>query len=88
MGLMSDISCVYHSFVFIVFLFFNDEPDDDDSGSGLSGTCPFSFSGNSVHRVSASKSVGRVSGIFSVGQITEIFSCSKHLVVSNSEFLI
>ena len=58
--------------------FFDDESDDDGSGSGLSGTCPFSFSENYV---------GFVIGIFSFSQVNGIFSVNSfeyfHLVKSN-----
>ena len=57
MGLTSHLSCFYDVFLFSGLFFFDDESDDDGYGSGLSGTCSFSFSENSV---------GRVSGLFSV----------------------
>ena len=47
---------------------FDDKSDDDGSGSGLSGTCPFSFSENSV---------GRVSGLFSFSLVNGIFSSCR-----------
>ena len=43
---------------------FDDESENDGSGSGLSGTCNFSFSENSVGRVSGLVSFSRVIGIF------------------------
>ena len=49
--------------------FFNYDSDDGGSGSGLSGTCPFSFSENSVGRVSGIFSFSRVNGIFSFGRV-------------------
>ena len=73
MGLTSHISCVYDAFSsYCVSFFFNDESDDDGSGSGSYGTCSYSFSSeNSVGLVSGLFSVGRVSGIFSVNRITK-----------------
>ena len=53
------------------FFPFDDESDNDSSGSGSSGTCYFSsFSRNYVGRASGIFSVGRVSGIFSVGRVS------------------
>ena len=54
--------------------FFDDKSDDDGSGSGLSGTCPFSFSENSVCRVSGIFLFSRVIGILSFSQVNGIFS--------------
>ena len=51
---------------------FDDKSDNDGSGSGLSGSCPFLFSEISVDRVcvlsvnGVTKSGCRVSGIFLV----------------------
>ena len=41
-------------------IFFDAESNDDSSGSGLSGTCSFSFSEDSVDRVSGLFSFSRV----------------------------
>ena len=84
-------SCFCDSFFWCHFLFFDDESDDDlfddksdddSSGSGLSGTCPFSFS---------EKYVGHVSGLFSFRQVIGIFLFSWvigifHLVESLEYF--
>ena len=46
-------------------------------GFGLSGTCSFSFSENSVGCVSGQFSFSQVMGIFSCSQVIGIFSFSQ-----------
>ena len=50
--------------------FFDEDSEDDGYGSGLSRTCPVTFSKNSVGRVDGSNSVRRVSEIFFVGLVS------------------
>ena len=57
--------------------FFDDESVDDGFGSGLSGTCLFSFSENSVGYVSGLFLFSRVIVIFSFSRVIVIFSFSR-----------
>ena len=52
---------------------FDDESDNDCSVSGLSGMCPFSFSENSVSRVSGLFSFSQVIGTFHLVESLEFF---------------
>ena len=61
----------------MLLFFFDDDPGNDGSGSGSSGTCPFSFCKKIVGRVSGSNYVVRVSGSNYVGRVSGIFSFSR-----------
>ena len=64
--------CLQRFFFLSRLFFFDDESEDDVSGSGSSGKCFFSFSSeNFVRHVSGSKPVGCVSGIFSLSRATK-----------------
>ena len=55
--------------------FFDDEPDNDGSGSRSYGTCYFLYSSeNSVGSVNSSKSVGHLSSSKYVGRVSGIYS--------------
>ena len=78
MGLTSHPSCLYDAFFKSCLFFFDDksdddffdyEYDDDGSGFGLSFTCSFSFSENSVGCFSELYLFSRVNGIFSVSRV-------------------
>ena len=95
MSLTSPVSCLSDVFLLLAFLsvcftgiaiiqqilFFNDESDDDGSGSGSPGTCAFRFC--SVKSVgSVGKSVDVVSGVGSVVFVpTEIESISYFVLL-------
>ena len=62
-------------FLLIPFFFFDDESDNDESGSGSPGTCAFPFfSVNSVGCVSGVGSgVFVPTGIKSIGDVVQLF---------------